>query len=177
MSEKTILSTEQMGQFMELYKEGDGWKTISKKLQISVGVVRRVLEELKLPVGKNRIFPKDKILFGIEKELSEYQLKQIQQLYDEGFTRTRICEKIDIGRRILDKAISQLNIVYSVQPILPTQRECEKCLITLPISNFTKRVCNSGRVEFAFNCIKCAKEIWDNKPKIERLKHKESNDE
>ena len=162
---KTILSEEQLKEIKELYDLGDGCKTIAKKINLSTPVIGRILEELNLPVGNNRLFPRNKTLLGVGKELSEDQLKQIQYYFNECWGRWRICDKMDIGIHMLYKGMDQLNIVYNVQTVLPTQRECEKCLITFPIANFTKRILHSGRIEFAFTCIKCIEKIWDDKPK------------
>lgn len=166
---KTILSPEQLQQIKTLHAEGYRTKNISIKLNLSPGVVKRTLTELNLISDDNSLSTRNIALLEERMKLSEDQLKQIQYLFDEGYGRNRISEKMNILSSLVYNGMDQLNIVYHVQSRLPTQRECERCLITLPIANFRKRVFSSGRVEFNFKCFKCVKEIWKNKPHIIRL--------
>jgi hypothetical protein len=54
---------------------------------------------------------------------------------------------------------TDIYLIMLVKTALLTERKCRGCLITFPIEFFRKRVRKTGRIEFEYNCLECAREI------------------
>lgn len=162
---KIHFTDEQLNKMVEMYHKGDGLATIGESFGVVKTVINRVLREMNLPVGKDRIFPKDKFVPGVKIEISSDQMLEMKNLFDQGYTMSQIGRKLDIWRVIVRKCLHKLNISdqdikqqtkrrNNIKRSLMTDRKCRRCNIILPLDKFSKRIKN-GYIEHEYYCREC----------------------
>jgi uncharacterized protein YerC len=162
---KIVFTAEQLTQIVMMYDRGDGLHTIGQEFGVVKTVIDRVLRELGLPTGGDRIFPQNKFIPGVKINISDEQLEQIMEMYEDGISCNKIAKKIEMTRGLVNRILKDLNcltgkdrILPKKKQVLPTDRQCRQCLQTLSIEHFRKRI-RHNMIEFEYNCLECSREI------------------
>ncbi len=101
---------QQIKKITKLYNDGQSLLQISKQLNVATTVIQRVLEELNLPLGDNRVFPNGRRAPGIKNNISQEQYEDIARLYFYGNGPEKIGKILGMGRDIIRRAVKELGL-------------------------------------------------------------------
>jgi hypothetical protein len=124
---KIVPSREQLEKMTELYHLGQGVRKIAEHLGMAKGVIVRSLEELGLPLGANRVFPKNKGC-GVKVIFSEKQLKDMVELYHSGDNIYVIARKLDTSPDTVNRTLKKLGVIFRSKKISFTDQQIDQII-------------------------------------------------